>query len=278
MYTTYNSLYDRSLEKTPEQLFINSLRKEFELSPAESLGVLDLAKRCLFGELPKTLGRLKYLCASKKAKHGKPLSEQEMVRVTLTIDGGIEDLEILRIQGVSGLRQLRILRISEEAYLQGGILTQEDLGRLLQVTSRTIRNDIKSLVEDGMRVHTRGFDHDIGRSISHKSVIVEMYLNGHTYDEIIRRTRHGAHSIKRYVSTFGRLLLLISHGLEDEKELSRLLNQSEKLTREYLLLFSKHKKGDKWPEVYVELLEQLKALYPAKKKGKDQRKGGKDEI
>ena len=278
MYTTYNSLYDRSLEKTPEQLFINSLRKEFELSPAESQGVLDLAKRCLFGELPKTLGRLKYLCASKKAKHGKPLSEQEMVRVTLTIDGGIEDLEILRIQGVSGLRQLRILRISEEAYLQGGILTQEDLGRLLQVTSRTIRNDIKSLVEDGMRVHTRGFDHDIGRSISHKSVIVEMHLNGHTYDEIIRRTRHSAHSIKRYVSTFGRMLLLLSHGLRDEKELSRLLNQSEKLTREYLELFTKYKNGDKWPEVYVELLEQLKALYPAKKKGNGQRKGGKDEI
>jgi len=36
MYTTNRSLYDRSLEKTPEQLFINSLRKEYELSPAES--------------------------------------------------------------------------------------------------------------------------------------------------------------------------------------------------------------------------------------------------
>lgn len=35
MYSTYHSLYDRSLEKTPERVFINSLRKEFELSPAE---------------------------------------------------------------------------------------------------------------------------------------------------------------------------------------------------------------------------------------------------
>jgi len=38
MYRTSKSLYDRSLEKTPEQLFINSLRKEYELSPAESQG------------------------------------------------------------------------------------------------------------------------------------------------------------------------------------------------------------------------------------------------
>ena len=48
MYTTNNSLYDRSLEKTPEQLFINSLWKEYELSPAESAGILELAKSRLF--------------------------------------------------------------------------------------------------------------------------------------------------------------------------------------------------------------------------------------
>ena len=89
MYHTYGSLYDRSLEKTSEQVFINSLRKEYELSPAESAGILELAKICLFGKLPQTLGRLKFLCASKKAKHGKPLSEQEMVRVTLTLDDGV---------------------------------------------------------------------------------------------------------------------------------------------------------------------------------------------
>lgn len=34
MYHTFRSLYDRSFEKTPEQVFINSLKSEFELSPA----------------------------------------------------------------------------------------------------------------------------------------------------------------------------------------------------------------------------------------------------
>lgn len=72
MYHTQSSLYDRSLEKTAEQVFVNSLRKEFELSPAESNGVLYLAKVCLFGSFPETLGRMKFLCASEKAKHGKP--------------------------------------------------------------------------------------------------------------------------------------------------------------------------------------------------------------
>jgi len=266
MYHTYGSLYDRSLEKTPEQVFINSLRKEYELSPAESAGILELAKVCLFGKLPHTLGRLKFLCASRKAKHGKPLSEQEMVRVTLTVDDGIEDLEVLKLQGFKALRQKKVLRLTDEAYEQGGLLTQEDLARLLQVSSRTIRSDIAELTFDGNTIHTRGFDHDIGRGVSHKTRIVDLYLSGYAYAAIMHKTRHGAHSIKRYVSTFGRLLLLLSHDITNLSELSRLLHQSERLSQEHRALSEKHKNGDQWPAVYVELLDQLKALYPAKKK------------
>ena len=275
MYHTSSSLYDRSLEKTPERVFINSLRKEYELSPAESAGILELAKVCLFGKLPHTLGRLKFLCASRKAKHGKPLSEQEMVRVTLTLDDGIEDLEVLKVQGFKALRQKKVLRLTDEAYEQGGLLTQEDLDRLLQVSSRTIRSDIAELTSDGNTIHTRGFDHDIGRGVSHKTRIVDLYLSGYAYAAIMHKTRHGAHSIKRYVSTFGRLLLLLSHNITNLSELSRLLNQSERLSQEYLELFEKYKNGDQWPAVYVELLEQLKALYPAKKKSVSY--GGADE-
>ena len=271
MYGGRKSLYDRSLEKTPEQLFINSLRREFELSPAESKGVLELAKSCLFGEVPQPVGKIKILCASRRAKHGKPLSEQEKKEVTLTLDNGIEDLDVLREQGPHALRQLKILRLTEEAYQQEGLLTQEDIGRLLQVSSRTIRSDIKRLLADGNTVHTRGYDHDIGRSVSHKTRIVEMYLKGYTYDVIMRQTRHSAHAIKRYVWTFGRLLLLKSHEVERVPELSRLLGQSERLTEEYLELFERYRDGDKWPRVYVELLEQLKALYPAKKKVRGRR-------
>lgn len=276
MYSSRRSLYDRSLEKTPEQLFIHSLRKEFELSPAESAGILELAKRCLFGELPQTLGRVRFLCASRRARHGKPLSEQDMVRVTLTVDGGIEDLEVWRTQGGMAVRQLKVLRMTEEAYLQGGLLTQEDLARLLQVSVRTIRSDIFALQADGNTVHTRGLDQDIGRSVSHKTRIVDLFLKGLTYDEIMRRSRHSAHSIKRYVVSFGRLLLLLSHGFHDVHEIGRILNQSDRLTREYLELFERYKRGDHWPAVYVELLQQLRAMYPAKKKASRQA-GGRDE-
>jgi len=263
-----SGIYDRCLEKTPEQLFIGVLRREFELSPVACMGILEAAKENLFSPVPETAGMLRFVCASKGAKNGKPLGEQDRVSVTLTLDGGIEDLEVARTQGLQGLRQHRILRLTQEAYDQAGLLTQEDLSRLLHVSDRTIRSDVKSLTKDSNTVHTRGYDHDIGRGISHKTRIIDLHLKGYTYSDIMRLTRHSGHSVKRYVMSFGRLLLLKNRGIDEVPQLSRLLNQSEQLTKEYLELFERYLDGDNWPRMYVDLLEQLQALYPSKKGGR----------
>ena len=42
-------------------------------------------------------------------KHGKPLQNQENVTVELSLDNGVEDLEVLRTQGSRSLRQSIIL-------------------------------------------------------------------------------------------------------------------------------------------------------------------------
>jgi hypothetical protein len=53
----------------------------------------------------------------------------------------------------------------------------------------------------------------------------------------MRKTQHGAFSSKRYICSFGRLLLLIDHGITDIIEMRRLLGQSKRLKQEYLELF-----------------------------------------
>jgi biotin operon repressor len=128
--------------------------------------------------------------------------------------------------------------------LQGGLLTQEDIGRLLQVRSRTVRETIGELQKDGNLVHTSGNNHDVCRGISHRSRIIELYLKCYTYCEIFRKSRPSAHSIKRYVSSFGRLLLRKDHWIKNISEISRLLYQSERLTKEYIELYNKNKKED----------------------------------
>ena len=267
---------DGALSKTPEGVFRSRLRTEFEVSPAVGRAILELARECLFGEIPQTPGRLLFWCASRGARHGVPLEEQEKRRVVLTLVDGSDDLAVLREQGSSALRQLRVLRVTEEAYCQGGLLTQEDLAYLLHVSARTIRNDVKALVKDGQTVHTRGYDHDIGRGVSHKSRIVELYLCGFTYDEIMRRTRHSSAAIRRYVTTFGRMLLLIEKGFTTPVDLCHLLQISPRLAEEYLALFESYREGEVWPSIYADLLDQLRALYPEAGEKKESAGGGFD--
>lgn len=267
MQSTLSEVTDRCLSKTPEGMLSSRLQREFELSPAVSKGIVELASECLLGEIPATPGRLLFWCASRRARHGVPLTDQMKVCVSLTLMAGADDVALLRDQGPAALRQQRVLRLTEEAYGQGGLLTQEDLSLLLHVSTRTIRNDVKELMEAGFTVHTRGYDHDIGRGVSHKTRIVALFLAGLTYEEMMRRTRHSAGAIRRYVTSFGRLLLLLGKGFDDPLSLSRLLQQSERLTREYLALYEEHLLPQGiWPPAYLELVEQLRVLSPEEKK------------
>ncbi|QQK77822.1 DUF1670 domain-containing protein [Salicibibacter cibarius] len=79
------------------------------------------------------------------AKHGPRLRKLPMATVVLTLDSGKEDQDVRRIHGTKSLRHIRIIRITEEALDQGGILTQEGLSDLLSVDVRTIRRDIQAL-------------------------------------------------------------------------------------------------------------------------------------
>jgi len=75
--------------------------------------------------------------------------DENRVNVILTIDAGIEDTELKDKAGSGGLRHHRILRIQQEALDQGGVLTQKELARLLNVSTRTIRRDVSALKNEG---------------------------------------------------------------------------------------------------------------------------------
>jgi len=147
-------------------------------------------------------GQVRLVVANMKAPFGPPLSETDKVTVTLTVDQGAEDVAVKKQVGLAGQRRGRILRLTEEALEQGGVLTQEDLGRVLGVDVRTVRRDVKQLKAEGHLVPTRGQIKGVGRGQTHKVQIIELWLDRTGYNQIARRMYHAAQSIKRYVSTF----------------------------------------------------------------------------
>ena len=63
-----------------------------------------------------------------------------------------EDETILAQQGLTALRQARILRLSSRAVEQGAVLTYDDLVHLLSTSLSTVRRDVRALQRGGFSV------------------------------------------------------------------------------------------------------------------------------
>ena len=114
--------YKRLEQKTREEGFIESLHREFELSPRESRGVLELVSEQFFDNRERRDGQIEYVGVSAEEGAGKTIEEMKKVRVILTKDLP-SDIEVESRKGESARRVVQILRITEEAYDQGSLLT-----------------------------------------------------------------------------------------------------------------------------------------------------------
>ncbi|MBK9233333.1 MAG: DUF1670 domain-containing protein [Anaerolineae bacterium] len=98
-------------------------------------------------------GQLTYLAVSKASPAGQKLTACQRVAVKLTLHSP-DDLIALGT-GVAALRQQRLLRLTEEAEAQGGLLSHEDLACLLCSSLATIKRDVHELRQQDLRVDPR---------------------------------------------------------------------------------------------------------------------------
>jgi DNA-binding Lrp family transcriptional regulator len=257
---------ERLATKTPEASFLHVLQDEFDFSLRVSREVMNTAKEMLIGSTPASAvrpGQTRLVVASLNAPFGPPLSDAEKVEVTLTVDNGDEDAKVKEREGTEGLRRGQILRLTEEALEQGGVLTQEDLARALRVDRRTIARAVKALKEEGHLVQTRGAVKGVGRCQTHKVRIIELWLDRRGYDKIAQWVHHSPQSIKRYISTFLRIVIL--HREETAvSEIAFLTRSSERLVKDYLEVYEATQSKTQ----RLEKLEEELARVSAWQKGK----------
>ena len=110
----------------------------------------------------------------------------------------------------------------------------EDLAlRLLNCGRRTLCSDLKALRAEGIEVPLRSTVKDMGRTLSHRRLIVTQWLRGREYSEIARDTRHSVRSVQSYVSRLKRIAVLRAENMENDL-LPFLAGVSGALAREYL--------------------------------------------
>ena len=233
---------ERQQIKSSEGEFLYELEHSYELSPKLSSLILLSAKESLLREYHLREGQIEATVIGVEERSGKVIEKMEKVRVRLTIDNGLEDLDVQKSYGMKVLRRRKILRITEEAIEQQGVLSQEDLSKYLGCSVRTIQRDIRALKEGGQEVITRGYLHNIGRGQTHKAKIIGLYLDGLTYSEIKLMTKHSLGAIKRYLEGFTKVLMARKQGIYRIKDISLVTGLSNYLVEQYLTLIKESKR------------------------------------
>lgn len=251
--------YGRLGQKTREHEFVHQLECEFELSPRESRGILEVVQETFIDKQELQRGQIEYVCVHAEEGAGKTIEEMRKVCVVLTRELA-SDHEVEERFDASAKRRVQILRMTEEAYDQNGLLTQEDMGRIVGVSSRTIRRDVEALMQQNLKLYLRGLQRDIGKGISHKVWIVRLYLEQKTYSEIERITGHTTGSIKIYLSDFARVLMAKTRRVKTAKEIAFYIGRTERLVNEYLLLIKAAEADTHQQDRLTSLIEQMRHL------------------
>lgn len=250
------TVFNRQQIKSSEGEFIWELENSYELSSKLSSLILLTAKDCLLKDQELKEGQIEARVIEIEQRAGKVIEKMQKKKVRLTIDNGLEDIEVLKGYGRRNLRQIKIERITEEALEQDGVLSQEDLSKYLGCTVRTIQRDIRQIREKGIEVITRGYLHNIGRGQTHKVKIISKYLEGSTYSEIRLSSRHSVGAIKRYLDSFTKVVMAQSRGIYRSKEISVVTGISETLVKQYLVLIKESKKDKTKKENLKQLVER----------------------
>lgn len=187
-------------------------------------------------------GQMKYSCVSASEGPGKPLDRCSMSTVLLTMIDP-EDRRDLPSDGKQASvhrRQRKIMRLTEEAREQGGLLTQEDLAAVLDSDVRTIRRDIHDLRDNGIVVATRGQQKDIGPGVSHRGLAIRHWLEGREPVEVARAINHSIAAVESYLEKFKRVAYLRSKSFDDY-QIALTVGMSVASVRTFVEIYSESK-------------------------------------
>ena len=181
------------------------------LTPWEADVLVDSIQEVYFADADLASardGQLRWTCVSASEGAGKPIKQCKLVSVILSLVSP-SDRDLGKIP-IDQKRKVKIMRITEEAREQGGLLSQEDLAEILCGDVRTVRRDVADLRKLGIVVATRGQQKDIGPGVSHKGIAIRHWLEGKEVVEVARVIHHSVYAVERYIEVFKRVAYLLS--------------------------------------------------------------------
>ena len=165
---------------------------------------------------------------------GKGIAQTDLVPVVLDISTP-DDVQ-MRLERKSSAQRLleKARRLCQQAYEQGGLLSNCDLAELLHARDEQIAAVLAAHErETGKLIPRRATVHDVGTGLTHKAIICrKRYLEGKPADQVARETYHTLESVDRYLGQFDRIRHCRLQGMS-EQETAFTLQCSLSLVRQY---------------------------------------------
>jgi hypothetical protein len=168
-------------------------------------------------------------------KQRQKLLDTRLVPVVLNLSEP-QDID-RRIDRVSAPQRLtaKARRLCQQAYEQGGLLSNCDLAELLgandsRISSLLVRyeNEHQTIVPRRANVH------DVGTGVTHKRIICwKRYAEGKEPEQVSRETYHSLEAVDRYLGQYDRVRHCRLEGMTPSQT-AEILNCSVALVEEYL--------------------------------------------
>lgn len=166
---------------------------------------------------------------------GKRTSDTDMIPLVLDLvtDADVEAIINRERKPQKILR--KALRLCRQAFEQGALLGNTDLGTLLGEDGSYVGSLLVNHEKNtGKVVPRRATLHDMGSGLTHKRIIVtKRFAEGKDPDQVARETYHSLEAVDRYLGQYDRVRHCRLQGFTEE-ETAFTLGISVSLVREYL--------------------------------------------
>ncbi len=240
--TAASATYTPQMFKTFSGALCAFLEEEFpQLAGAKTrLLLANRINKMVYKFYPETThlrpGQTPWITVSKdeKGSYGKSIKNTQLVPVILDIVKDDDVKERAEGKKLKNMKQEATVRLAENAYKQGGCMTNAELAVILKISAPTVSKYIKEWeLEHKTVVPRRGSIHDIGPTLTHKKIIIhKLFIEQKSVQQTSRETFHSLPAIQRYISTF-RQVLLCKDKKMDTEETAYAIGRTVRLVKEY---------------------------------------------
>jgi len=184
-------------------------------------------------------GQMLWMAVDKNEKLGykKPITQTKMKSVVLTILSQKDLIKYLKGIPIEKIRQSVWARCLREANTQGTVLSGMDLATIFKLQPDLVAKGVRAYEKEHHTIlPRRGTIHDLGRSVSHKTVICEKKLKENkTTSQIAQETHHTPEAVDRYLKGLQQTTFCRERGM-DIRDISFITSMSEGLVKQYIRL------------------------------------------